>query len=70
MKTKYRVIRILESRKYLYKAQIWRAWWPFWVNLTRDAFYTAEAAEKEARLHYGVVVKELDMSQEEQDKFK
>lgn len=70
MKTRYRVIRILDGRKYLYKAQIWRVWWPFWVNLTSDTFYTAEAAEKEARLHYGVVVKELDMSQEEQDKFK
>ena len=70
MRPKYRVVRKSDRRlMHLYYAQIKRWWWPFWIDIC-DGSFSAEGAERIARLHLGVVVKELDMGQTEQDKFK
>jgi len=56
MKNRYRIVA---DNFRGYEVQIWRWWWPFWVELGHNTFCTVEEAEVWAKSQKQPVVKYL-----------
>lgn len=62
MKPHYRIVR---DRYMGYEVQIWRWWWPFWMEAGVNTFSTEEKAESWARAYSQRVVKYLGTLKDE-----
>jgi len=57
LSTRWRKVRIHMNNYGGYEVQVWRVWFPFWVQLGRVNFQTVERAREYALRHHDMPIR-------------